>query len=79
MRCALVLVAVVLVVSTKGARVLGDKGDMFTSVKRVSTKRKARLLAISLQVFMIYHVNVMQIILKYFFSGCVYVCLYTSI
>nr|XP_011451536.2 uncharacterized protein LOC105345172 [Crassostrea gigas] len=34
MRCALVLVAVVLVVSTKGARVLGDKGDMFTSVKR---------------------------------------------
>lgn len=47
MRCALVLVAVVLVVSTKGARVLGDKGDMFTSVKRVSTKRKARLLTIS--------------------------------
>lgn len=61
MRCALVLVATVLVVSTKGARVLDDKGDMFTAVKRVSTKRKARLLAISLEVFMIYHANAMQI------------------
>lgn len=38
MRCALVLVATVLVVSTIGARVLDDKGDIFTSVKRVSTK-----------------------------------------
>lgn len=77
MRCALVLVAAVLVVSTKGARVLDDKGDMFTAVKRVSTKRKARLLAISLEVFMIYHANAMQIILKYtFFWLCICMFIY---
>lgn len=46
MRCALVLVAAVLVVSTKGARVHDEKGDMFTSVKRVSTKSNARLFQI---------------------------------
>lgn len=53
MRCALVLVAAVLVVSTKGTRVHDEK--MFTSVKRVSTKCNARLLAISLQVLMIFY------------------------
>lgn len=53
MRCVLVLVAAVLVVSTKGTRVHDEK--MFTSVKRVSTKCNARLLAISLQVLMIFY------------------------
>lgn len=59
MCCVLVLVVVVLVVFIKGVCVFDDKGDMFIVVKRVSIKCKVCLLVISLEVFMIYYVNVM--------------------